>query len=309
MRQFLKLCIVVSLAAALGYPIATWALSAMHAANGLPGAPLALADSPLAPAGRALLAALAFAILAILAGRLTDRSSGLLTFGILLLLIAHRTAPIRELLQFIDDAGRSPSATWLLLALESLFWSLPAALAVYGVLRFAPPDHEPHPGEPESPARSAVSLRGFAVALLLAAVLAWVMLRTNLKGQSIGGTLAALALAVMIVRILWPTVCSGLLAALPTALALICTLSSVILIGSDPLLRLAEGSLWPLARPAPLDLIGAGFVGVAFGIKLARGFAAEHAPRKPADSPGKPAAPAAQPPTDDPFGLRTGSSS
>lgn len=263
----LLIVVVVGIAA---FPVASWVVAGLQTANGATGGPLLMADHGVAAMLRVLLAFAAFGALALAAGRLTHRDTGVFALGLTWILVCIETMPIDDVFRLLDDLSKPSSGYFWLMAIETVIWAVPAALIVIAMARFAPsryPDEAPH--------RSTVSINGTIAALALTLLLGWVLVRSNLKGQTTYGIMAAHAFAVMAVRLAVPNCCGAMLALIPGAVGVIAMISSAIVTGDDALLDMAQGALWPLARVLPIEYVGAGTAGVSLGISLARSFSAD----------------------------------
>ena len=279
MLQALKPWLVVVLALALAFPIADWAENGFEAFNGQVGVPLVVSDSVADATTHFLGATAAFGLIALVAGWLTQRYTGMLVYGLCWIVVAMRGAPIDDVRRLIGEMGRGFPSTFAFFAVETLLWNTPALILLLLLIRLAPNRY------PEQDSRfSPASVRGFVLTLGLTLVLGWIFLRTDLQGQTVCGFAAACALATMIARLVWPHCNASVLFAAPAIVGVVGQLGAAVLIGDDALIRAARAAAgddpayWALGRLLPLHAIAGGTFGVALGIGLARVFGTEDLP-------------------------------
>ena len=189
-------------------------------------------------------------------------------------IVAYRSAPIDDLIRLLDDFDRGVTGSLLLFAVELVVvWAIPALIVMFLLMKFAP---SRYPDE-EGP-RSALSLKSLAVACVLGLALCWLMNRTDLKGQAIGGVIAGMALAIMIVRLIWPNANGTTLVLAVPVVGVVGHVVGAFFMGDNAMEMVTKGETWALSRPSPLDYVAAGFVGVSLGISLARSFGHEEEP-------------------------------
>ncbi len=273
MFNVLKQWVAVVAGGMLAWPVATWALHGLNTGDGRLGAPLTLADPFLSALGVSLAAALAFAIISLVVGQVTNRYTGMLMYGLCWVIVARQGTPIDSILRHVDDLGGAFGRTYWLFAVETLFWSVPVAAMMILHVRLSPNQY-PLQENRFSPA----SIKALVCNIVLGVALGWVFLRTEDKGQTVFGFSASCALATMVTRLIWPSCNASILFVVPAAVGVVAAISTAVLGSSDAVARLAAGSFWALGRLMPLDAIAAGTFGTAIGIGLARSFGAEHHP-------------------------------
>ena len=257
----------------VAWPVASWVLARMQTGDGWAGAPLTLC-SPLAAA---LLAAvcgiIGFAAISLVVGRVTNRYTGMLMYGLCWMIVARRGVPIDALLRHVADGGGAFGAMYLKFAIETCLWTIPVAALMAAHVRVSPNEY-PNQENRFSPS----SIKALACNIVLGAALGWVFLRTEAKGQTVFGFAAASAIATTVTRLIWPRCNASILFVAPAAVGVIAAITTLMLGASDPVARMAAGDFWALGRLMPLDAISAGTFGTALGIGLARSFGAEHHP-------------------------------
>lgn len=265
-----KQLVIVIIVAIAALPVSSWVLAGLQASNGAVGAPLLLSDPGVGALIRVVLASAAFGVLALAAGRLSHRDTGVFAFGLAWTLLCIRTMPIDDVFRFLDDVSKPSGGYFWLMAIETVIWAVPAVAVVWIMARFAPSRYPD-----EVSARASVSINGTIAAVVLTLALTWVLVRSDMKGQTTYGIMAAHAFAVMAVRLALPTSCGTLLAMIPGVVGVIAMASSAVMTGDGALADMAAGSIWPLARVLPVEYVGAGTAGVSLGIGLARSFSAD----------------------------------
>ncbi|MFG0329429.1 MAG: hypothetical protein ACF8PN_05955 [Phycisphaerales bacterium] len=270
MLDAIKQWILFIIAVALAVPVANWALAGFEGPHGRDGVPMLLAASPFGAIIRMLVASAWFGLLAVVTGVLSHRYTGAFVFGFLWIVIAYRTATVEDVLRLLDGVDRGVRGSFILLAVECFIWALPAAVVTLALGRLAPNRYPDEKG-PLAP----VSLQAFGGACLLGLGLVWLIARTNLKGQALGAVIVGLALAVMIVRLARPRANGLLLFATPLVVGVVGYLIGAFVMSGGGARIIAEQRVWALARPLPIDFIGAGIAGVSLGIFLARSFGPE----------------------------------
>ncbi len=273
MFDALKQWVAVITGAVMAWPVATWVLHGMHTSDGRVGAPLSVAS----PLGGALLAAvlgaIAFGVISLVVGRVTNRYTGMLMYGLCWVIIARRGAPIDDILRHVDEFGRAFGSMYFKFAIETCFWAIPVAALMVLHVKLSPNQY-PNQENRFSP----TSIKALVLNIVLGLALAWVFLRTEAKGQTVFGFAAGSALATMITRLIWPRCNASVLFVAPAVVGAAAALLTMMISADDAVARLAAGNFLALGRLMPLDAIGAGTFGTALGIGLARSFGAEHHP-------------------------------
>lgn len=273
MFSVLKQWVAVVAGGILAWPVATWALYGLRTSDGRIGSPLSLAQPFLSAIAIALGAALAFAVISVVVGRVTNRYTGMLMYGLCWVIVARRGTPIDSILRHVDDLGGAFGRAYWFFAIETLFWSVPVAAMMALHVRLSPNQY-PLQENRFSPS----SIKALVCNILLGVALGWVFLRTEDKGQTVFGFAAACAVATMVTRLIWPSCNASILFVVPAAVGVVAAVSTALLGSTDAVARLAAGSFWALGRLTPLDTVAAGTFGTAMGIGLARSFGAEHHP-------------------------------
>ncbi|GEM_PF-5040706 len=273
MFNALKQWIAVVTGAVIAWPIATWLLHGMQTSDGWPGAPLVLSS----PVTSALMAAIAgmigFGVISLVVGRVTNRYTGMLMYGLCWVIVARRGTPIDAILRHVDDLGGAFGRMYLMFAFETCFWAIPVACLMVLHVKISPNQY-PNQENRFSP----TSLKALATNIVLGVALGWVFLRTEAKGQTVFGFAAATTFATMVTRLIWPRCNASILFVVPAVVGVVAALTTLMISSTDAVARLAAGDFWALGRLMPLDAIGAGTFGTALGIGLARSFGAEHHP-------------------------------
>lgn len=257
----------------VAWPLATWVLMSLRTSDGWPGAPLALCSPLVAALIAAVCGVVGFGAISLVVGRVTNRYTGMLMYGLCWMIVARRGVSIDELLRHVADTGGGFGAMYMKFAIETCLWALPVALLMAAHVRISPNEY-PNQENRFSPS----SLKALACNIVLGVALGWVFLRTEAKGQTVFGFAAACALATMVTRLIWPRCNASILFVVPAAVGVVAAVTTLMLGASDALARTAAGDFWALGRLMPLDAISAGTFGTAMGIGLARSFGAEHHP-------------------------------
>jgi len=257
----------------MAWPVASWVLARMQTGDGWTGAPLTLCSPLMAALVAAAVGVIAFAVISLVVGRVTDRYTGMLMYGLCWMIVARRGAPIDALLRHVADGGGAFGAVYMKFAIETCLWALPVTLLMAAHVRVSHNEY-PHQENRFSPS----SLNALACNIVLGVALGWVFLRTEAKGQTVFGFAAAGALATMVTRLIWPRCNASILFVAPAAVGVIAAITTLMIGASDAVARLAAGDFWALGRLTPLDAISAGTFGTAMGIGLARSFGAEQHP-------------------------------
>ena len=270
MRDTIKQLVLVLVAGLLAIPCANWMLAGLRAYDGLVGVPIMLTEHAFAALFRFLVVNVVLIAMAIVVGKLSHRYTGALVFGLAWTLLARRGIPVDELLRHLDTFDLSARTVYLKFVIESIIWAVPAGMLVVALSKLTPNRYEHEDGPLAS-----LSMRGVGLAFVLAIVLCWIVVRTDLKGQAVFGVMAACTVAAMATRLVWPTCNGSVLFVVPLLVAVVGYVSSSFIMADNPLLRVATGAVWPLARPMPIDFLGAGMFGIALGIGAARSFGHE----------------------------------
>ncbi len=273
MFNALKQWVAVVTGAVIAWPVATWVLYGMRTSDGWPGAPLVLSS----PVASALIAAVAgmigFGVISLVVGRVTNRYTGMLMYGLCWVIVARRGTPIDAILRHVDDLGGAFGRMYMMFVIEMCFWAIPVACLMVLHVKLSPNQY------PNQENRfSSSSIKALATNIVLGVALGWVFLRTEAKGQTVFGFAAAATLATMVTRLIWPRCNASILFVVPFVVGVVAALTTLMFSSTDAVARLAAGDFWALGRLMPLDAIGAGTFGTALGIGLARSFGAEHHP-------------------------------
>lgn len=276
MLKLLISWLVTIAAGALAVPIADWTLHRMTSLDGAAGSPLVLADAPLVAVSTAIVAAIAFGLLALGAGRLTNRIVGLFVYGLGWIFVTYRSMPLDAVVRLVDEMDLGFQRTFLLLAMEMAFWTAPTLLVAVGLHRFAA-RHEDEAIEKADHAGllAPISILGAAAATAGCLGLGWLFMRTDLIGQAVFGFAAATAVAVMVVRLIWPRANALTLVAAPLLAGAIGHVLAAFIMGDRALALVTAGDAWALARAMPAVYAGSGAMGVALGVWLGRMFGPE----------------------------------
>jgi len=270
MRDVIKQFSVVVVAGLLAIPAANWAVHGLESPDGLIGVPITLSASPISASIHLAIALIWFALLAYAVGKFTHRYTGALVFGLAMTLIARRGIDAGQLVRHLDTFNISPMKTYLLFTVESLALSIPSIAIIFALAKNTSTRYEDEQGRFDP-----LSIKGMVVGSFLGLISCWVMVPTDNKGQAVFGIMAGCALTATIIRLMWP-VCNGsVLFIIPVIVAVVGSISSAFIMNSDIINKMTSDTIWPLARPMPIDFIGAGIAGIAIGIGLARSFGAE----------------------------------
>jgi len=262
MKDLLIRWAIALIAVLLLGPLAGTFVGGLRASDGGPHVTL-IANA--APAAGILggLAALTLATLGgIVAGRIANVSWGYVATGLILAWPAFLTGEVREVLRSTQDA----SVLWAVAFEGALFGALGvlAALAISRWGRRRPAPDAVH--EREEPLWSAMGLVGAVTALLVGGLIAFLVAREGLKGQTIGaaalgavGAATAGGLAAHRVTGVAFVAAAGVLAFAGPAIA-------VGVIGGDPLEKSYANDLFPLAWISPLDWLAGAFLGTPVGV-------------------------------------------
>jgi hypothetical protein len=257
---------------ALG-PVAGSFVAGLRAVDGGPHATLLVNTSPITGLIGGL-GALAIATLGgVLAGRVVNLQWGFFACGLILAWPAFVTGEVREVLRSTQDG----SVLWTV-AFEGVLFG---ALGVGAAVLIARTGRRPAPGagrEEEAPLTTPSSLVGLGVAILAGGLVAFLIAREGLKGQTLGAAgLAAIGAAV-----------AGRLAAhrvtgvaFVAALAVLSFAGPAIaagVIGGDPVEQSYANRLFPLAWISPLDWLSGAFMGAPIGIAWSGTMIEKHAP-------------------------------
>ncbi len=223
-----------------------------------------------------------------------SKSSAIITFGALMVLLTILAMVAGRLVNavvgvFVLGAGLTgltltssaisvaifSGASLASLAVETWVWTLPSALAVVLVFRFSgsPPDIAPrYPGESMWREYFDVeALRSGIVGVLLPLV-AWLVVRTMLKGQAFGGAcLGGVAVGIAF-RLFAPTIQPVFAFISPILLTGAYQLFVSSRMTGDLGVLFAANAISPELRLMPMDVVAGSLTGVAIGIGWARSF-------------------------------------
>lgn len=272
MLNTLKSWFATLVAAAVALPVAVWTHGRLDALNGVAGAPLVLADDPTGSLVAALVAAVCFLVIAVVVGRLTNRTLALFLYGVGWTFVAYRSMSLDQAVRLMTEADLGFSRTSLLLAAEVLFWSVPVLILAVALARFVPRgEGESDQARPFAP----ISLLGAGLTFVGCLVLGWLFMRTDLIGQAVFGFAAATALSVMIVRLVWPRANTITIVVAPLAAGIIGHVLGALVMGDRALVLTTAGDAWALSRAMPMVYAGSGTLGIALGVWLGRMFGPE----------------------------------
>jgi len=270
MQDTIKQFSLVVVAGLLAAPVANWALHGMESADGTLGVPLVLTAHPISATLHAAVAMVWFGILALIAGRLSHRYTGALVFGLGWTLVARRGIDAGELIRHLDTFGLSDSGTYWKFCVETVVLAIPTVLLIFLLAKKTRTRYEDEGGRFDP-----ASVRGAVTGCVIGLIACWVFVVTDSKGQAVFGVLAGCAVASTVVRLAWPNCNGSILYVVPIVVGLVGSVSSAFMMSSGSILKMASGSIWPLARVMPIDYIGPGIFGIALGIGIARAFGAE----------------------------------
>ncbi|MSR44089.1 MAG: hypothetical protein EXS15_01855 [Phycisphaerales bacterium] len=206
--------------------------------------------------------------LGMIAGKLVNAVVGVFVLGTGLAALSLRSAAVSG--AFFEDAS------FVSIAVESMIWSIPTAIAVVTIFRFAgsPPDIETRrPGEswwleyfdPEA-------LRAGLVAIVVPIVV-WCVVRNMLKGQAFGGACLGGVVVGIAYRMMAPRV-QPIVAFVAPILAIgLSQFVTAMRLSGDLGVAFAANALPPQMRLMPMDVVAGSLTGVAIGIGWARSFA------------------------------------
>jgi len=234
---------------------------------GIPATTVVLSQSPLATASVMLASFAALTVLAAVVGRSINAVVGLFVLGWGLMVFSMAGGSASDAV-FMGASLRS-------IGLETLLWGAATSVAAVVVFRWSGPLLDVPPRDPSATFWREYfdvdALRG-GVAGLLLPVAAWFVVRTMMKGQAIGGAfLGGIAVGIvfrLLARDVQP-VLAFIAPILITGAVQVVTASNA---SAQMDAQFANGSLSPLARMMPLDVVAGGLIGVAIGIGWARSF-------------------------------------
>jgi len=234
---------------------------------GIPATTVVLSQSPLATAAVMLSTFAALTVLAAVAGRCINAVVGLFVLG-------------WGLMIFSMAGGSASDAVFMgaslrVIGVETLLWGVATAVAAVMVFRWSGALLDVPPRDADAPFWreyfDVEALRG-GIAGLFLPIAAWFVVRTMMKGQAIGGAFLggiAVGLVFRLVAGAVQPVLAFIAPILLTGAAQIITASEV---RTQVDAQFALGSLSPLARMMPLDIVAGALIGVAIGIGWARSF-------------------------------------
>lgn len=257
----------------IAWPVASWVLASMQTSDGWAGAPLTLCSPLVSALVAAVCGVIGFGVISIVVGRVTNRYTGMLMYGLCWMIVARRGVSIDAVLRHVADAGGAFGAMYVKFAIETCVWAIPVAALMAAHVRLSPNAY-PHQESRFTP----MSLKALACNIVLGVALGWVFLRTEAKGQTVFGFAAASAIATMVTRLIWPRCNASILFVVPAVVGVVAAITTLMFGASDAVARMAAGDFWALGRLMPPDAMSAGTFGTALGIGLARSFGAEHHP-------------------------------
>lgn len=272
MWNLIKTWIVLIITLVLAIPVANWTLHQLSAIDGDPGSPLVLADHLFSALLAAVGASIWFGLLALVAGRLTSRTVALFVYGLAWTFVTYRSMPIDHAVRLMAEVDLGFTRTFIMLALETVFWAAPALLVAFALSRVSRRTEEE---ADQAGLIAPASLAGAGVVFIGCLVIGWLFMRTDLIGQAVFGYAAATGLAVMIVRLLMSHANTLTLVVAPLAAGVVGHASAAFLMGNDALAMVTAGEAWPLARAMPMVYAGSGTLGIAVGVWLGRMFGPE----------------------------------
>lgn len=263
MKEVLRWTLLVIALMVVG-PIAGRLVAMAEAPDGGPDATMLLSTTRFV-AIFGTLAALALSTGAgVVVARLAGLRSGFFAAGLVLIWPAFQSATVKGVI------GWSRSGEPLIfLAIEGALLAVAATGMALLILRAA---HKSPPIGPDQPPRehdslfSPTSLVGFAGALLVGAVLAWLIAREGLKGQTFAAAAFAGVFGAMVGCVVSHRSSPAAFIAGVCALAVIGPIVTTVLHGSEALVRANANTLFPLGWVAPLDWVAGAFFGVPMGM-------------------------------------------
>lgn len=206
-------------------------------------------------------------VIAAAVGRLVNAVVGLFVLGAVLTAFSMRTGAISSAV--FDSASLSS------IGIEALLWTLPVAIGVVVVFRVAGPLPDVPPRHDEGPWwREYFDLEALRASLVggLLPIVAWLLVRSVMKGQAIGGACVGGIAVGMAFRLVAPRIQPAIAFISPILLmgGYQWFVASRLRVGADALF--AATLLPPELCVMPLDTVAGTLLGVAIGIGWARSF-------------------------------------
>lgn len=215
--------------------------------------------SPLVLAGAFVVVATAAGVVV---GRAANAAVGLFVVGWGIACLAMRTTGVSDLV--FDGASFK---TAFLNGIAVFGFALASSMTVFKMCGPLPDLPRKDEGGRDDSFRPATIAR-MAVASLVAIPIVWLVVRNDLRGQSIGGSALAGAVAAFAMRFVGQGRQPVLIYSLPILAVVLAQLFGAA--PGKPAEAFASGSISPLARVMPLDLLGGIFMGVSVGLGLSR---------------------------------------
>lgn len=234
---------------------------------GIPATTVVLSQSPAATAALMLGTFAALTVIAAVVGRSINAVVGLFVLGWGLMVFSMAGGNGSDAI-FLGASMRG-------IGVETLLWGVVTAVAVVLVFRWSGALLDIPPRDPNAPFWREYfdldALRG-GVAGLLLPVTAWFVVRNMMKGQAIGGAFLGGIAVGLVFRLAASAVQPVLAFIAPILLTGVLQIITAGEVRAQLDAQFAAGSLSPLARMMPLDIVSGALIGVAIGVGWARSF-------------------------------------
>lgn len=238
-------------------PAAGWMMSRLRAPDGGPDVSILLAENP-ALSITAGAGAIGLAVAAgFAASRLFGARTGFFTAGLVLIWPAWASGSVGGILRRTQTG-----ATLWTLAIEGVLVSAALMAGAWIIERVERKRDAGNAGVPRKGLGLPVS---YAMAVAAAALAAWAVARTELPGQTIAAAFFAGLLGAMAAILADPRARMSHILAVAAVLLFLGPASAAAVQGDAVIQRLYDGSLIPLARPAPLQWAAGLLLGVPVG--------------------------------------------
>lgn len=272
MRHTLLSSIVLAVAAFVAGPFVGWMCGMLVAWDGGPDAtPLVSSSLPLGIG--VLLASLAVAaVVGVLGGRLCGIATGLMASGFSLAWGAWELGHIDGVLRSANSAG-----PFSRLAVEGLLTGGGAALVAWAVVRAA--RGRGHAMPQAHPVGE--SLIGMGATVVVGGIVALVLARTAMVGQTFGAGIGAAMVGVLVGRLVAPSASVLFLVGAGAVLGALGPIAGMLFSQPEPFRAMVEGGLHPLARVMPMDWATGFLIGTPIGAGWASSMTEKHAEPEP----------------------------
>jgi len=279
MRHNLHRWLLLLVAALVLGPIAGAMTGSLRAADGGHHASLLVNESlvmgVLITVGVFVLAGIA----GIAGSRIAELRHGFLCAGLVLAWGAWGTGQIDRTLHRSLSSGTMYALSAEAVLVGALGVGLAAAMVL--IARQPPPDPElaPHHHAPEPRTlMNAASPTAFAASFIVAGVIGWLVAQDTMKGQTFAAAAFAGMFGATAGRLLAPASSALTFIAAIALLAIVSPAAATFLhpSGMGATRAALAGTLFPLARPLPLDWIAGAFVGVPLGLSWATSLVDKH---------------------------------